>query len=331
MAADSAIAALLPPAAEGRSRLVAATAAVGVSYALLSQGSGTWRPGLNVWFASSLVREYLAGVLSPEARAGGLRGILRAASGRLETLRRVLRLEVDHQRKIIEAGGPAAVAADPTRLWRAGLLHVRTARQADQAAKKSGGGGMAMGSSGPILRDLVLVGGGHSHAHVLLMLGMEPQPGVRVTLITRDMETPYSGMLPGHVAGHYTKEECHIDLAKLGRFANARVVHAEVTGIDIEAQRVQLRSCLDGGERPSIRYDAISVDVGCSPSTCEGMSGYDAARSGADTAQGVATVKPIDRFSEKFERLVAGVESWQAASSADLGGSSKYSNENFED
>ena len=52
-------------------------------------------------------------------------------------------------------------------------------------------------SDSPILRDIVLVGGGHSHAVLLRNFGMQQMPGVRLTLICTDTQTPYSGMLPG--------------------------------------------------------------------------------------------------------------------------------------
>ncbi|MEW6499666.1 MAG: FAD-dependent oxidoreductase, partial [Cyanobacteriota bacterium] len=66
-------------------------------------------------------------------------------------------------------------------------------------------------------QDLVLIGGGHSHAIVLQLLGIKPLPGVRLTLIANTPHAPYSGMLPGYVAGFYKFDECHINLRKLAQ------------------------------------------------------------------------------------------------------------------
>jgi selenide,water dikinase len=101
----------------------------------------------------------------------------------------------------------------------------------------------------PIARELVLVGGGHSHVIVLRMLGMQPIPGLQVTLVSPDTRTPYSGMLPGLIDGHYDEDDIHIDLVPLCRFAGARFVQATVSGLDALMQTVQLEG------RPRIRYD----------------------------------------------------------------------------
>lgn len=108
----------------------------------------------------------------------------------------------------------------------------------------------------PQTRDLVLIGGGHAHALVLRMWGMNPLPGARLTVINPGPTAPYSGMLPGFVAGHYQRDELDIDLVKLARFAGARVVIGAAAGIDTHAQLVHVPG------RPPIAYDVASVDVG---------------------------------------------------------------------
>ena len=80
--------------------------------------------------------------------------------------------------------------------------------------------------------DLVLLGGGHAQLYVLKSFAAAPMPGVRLTLIAREVMTPYSGMLPGFIAGHYAESECHINLAPLAEIAGARLVADAAVGID---------------------------------------------------------------------------------------------------
>ncbi|MCB5199125.1 selenide, water dikinase SelD [Loktanella sp. TSTF-M6] len=108
----------------------------------------------------------------------------------------------------------------------------------------------------PLTRDLVLIGGGHTHALVLRKWGMNPLAGVRVTLISPGPTAPYSGMLPGFVAGHYSRDDLDIDLVQLARFAGARVIDGAVTRIDSAARLITVPG------RAPIAYDAVSVDVG---------------------------------------------------------------------
>ncbi|HVM77708.1 MAG TPA: selenide, water dikinase SelD [Stellaceae bacterium] len=132
--------------------------------------------------------------------------------------------------------------------------------------------------------DIVLVGGGHAHVHVLTAFAMQPAPGVRLTLVTRDLETPYSGMLPGVIAGLYERQEAHIDLLRLAAATGTRLIHAEAVGLDRAAKRLELAG------RPPIAYDILSLDVGIAPA----LGGI------AGAAGHAIAVKPIGSFLEKF-------------------------------
>jgi selenide,water dikinase len=140
----------------------------------------------------------------------------------------------------------------------------------------------------PLTRDLVLIGGGHAHALVLLKWGMQPLPGTRLTVINPGPTAPYSGMLPGHIAGHYTRDELEIDLVRLARFAGARVILDRAVGLDAQAKTVTLQ----GGRQ--IAYDVASIDVGITSELPE-LPGF------TDHAIGA---KPLDTYAETWARYI---------------------------
>lgn len=108
--------------------------------------------------------------------------------------------------------------------------------------------------------DVFLVGGGHTHAIVLRKIGMAGLPaGVRLTLITNLVDTPYSGMLPCHISGLYDFDQSHIDLRPLTRFANCRLVMDEVVQIDVDQNVIHCR------HHPPMAYDVLSIDIGSTP------------------------------------------------------------------
>ena len=108
----------------------------------------------------------------------------------------------------------------------------------------------------PLTRDIVLIGGGHAHALLLRQWGMAPLPGARLTLINPSATAPYTGMLPGFVAGHYSREMLEIDLVRLARFAGARMIFGRAVGIDRDTRLIQVTG------RPDISYDFASFDIG---------------------------------------------------------------------
>lgn len=137
-------------------------------------------------------------------------------------------------------------------------------------------------------RHLVLLGGGHTHALLLRWLAKRPYPDAAVTLISEGPTTPYSGMLPGVIAGHYAPEDMLIDLETLCLHAGVRFVSGRVTGLQPTEQCVRLA---DG---TTVNYDVLSINTGATPSVQ--IAGA------ADHAIGV---KPIRGLYAHWQRLLA--------------------------
>ncbi|MBS25046.1 MAG: bifunctional NADH dehydrogenase FAD-containing subunit/selenide, water dikinase SelD, partial [Gammaproteobacteria bacterium] len=145
-----------------------------------------------------------------------------------------------------------------------------------------------MKASSPIVKHLVLVGGGHSHLAVLKYLGMNPVPGLAITLISRDINTPYSGSLPGYITGVYEFDEIHIDLRPLAQFANARIIQEEIQSIDLTKKEIELH------DRPAISFDLISLNIGSKPDAFNIPGAQDFA----------IGIKPIDKFLSHWDSIL---------------------------
>lgn len=109
------------------------------------------------------------------------------------------------------------------------------------------------------MKHLVLLGGGHAHIEVLRELGERPHDLWTVTLVTPYPWLTYSGMVPGHIAGHYGIDECTIDLASLASRARAQMRWTTAVRIDAAARLV---ACANGA---ILSYELLSIDVGSAP------------------------------------------------------------------
>lgn len=148
-----------------------------------------------------------------------------------------------------------------------------------------------MQQSIPLVRDIVLVGGGHTHALVLHRWAMNPLPGARLTVINPAPTAPYTGMLPGFIAGHYARDDLDINLVRLCRRAGARLVLGKASAIDRTGRVVTVAG------RPPIAYDILSVDIGIT-SDLPMIQGY------LDHA---ASAKPLGTYAQRWDAWLAQV------------------------
>jgi selenide,water dikinase len=101
-------------------------------------------------------------------------------------------------------------------------------------------------------------------------------------------------MIPGFIAGGYTFDECHIDLARLAARTGTRLIPGEAIGIDRAQRQVLLK------DRPPVGYDLLSIDVGSAPNL--------------DTIPGAAEwatpVKPIAELGRRWLAFLERMKTW---------------------
>ncbi len=147
----------------------------------------------------------------------------------------------------------------------------------------------------PCSKDLILVGGGHAHALLLLKWAMNPLPGARVTLINPDTSSPYTGMLPGFVAGHYELNDMNIDLVRLSHYAGVRFVKDEVTNFNLDKQ------CVYRKNGPDIYYDVLSINIGITLAM-EKLTGF---------VEFGTPAKPLGLFAQRWRNYLTTVKKQQ--------------------
>ena len=158
--------------------------------------------------------------------------------------------------------------------------------------------------SNPATHDVVLVGAGHTNMHIVRMFRMNPIRGVRLTVISPTGKAPYSGMLPGTLAGLYTPEDMTVDLYRSVEPVGMQLIVAPAVGLDAKKRRVLLK------DRPPVRFDVCSVGIGSIP----------AMRELWQDEPNVLSIKPMATFLDRLNARLDKLESGSTAKVCVVGG-----------
>lgn len=139
------------------------------------------------------------------------------------------------------------------------------------------------------MKRLVLIGGGHTHALVLNALRSAPLRDVAVSVINPGKTAPYSGMLPGFVAGHYDRGQLDIDLQQLCSWVGATLIEGKACAMHPSARSITL----EGGQE--LAFDVASFDVGIT-SRMERLDGFE---------RHATPAKPLGPFADRWNAFLS--------------------------
>ncbi len=140
-------------------------------------------------------------------------------------------------------------------------------------------------------KHVVLLGVGHTNAHIVRMWGMNPIVDADLTCISDNAIATYSGMLPAALAGQNSRQDMEIDLVRLCASVGARLIVEGVSGLDV-ARRV-----VGFSDRPPIPFDVLSVGIGSVP-TLDGTE---------VEGESLLKIKPMQTFLDRLAMAVKNV------------------------
>lgn len=141
-------------------------------------------------------------------------------------------------------------------------------------------------------KEIVLLGVGHTNAHIVSMWRMHAEAGVRLTCISDHAIATYSGMLPAVLAGQVPEPRMEIDLVRLCAASGARLVIGQVSNLDLKRSEVVFH------DRAPLHFDALSIGIGSVPSSV----------AASQTASSLVAIKPMQTFRQRLTVAVKALE-----------------------
>ena len=135
------------------------------------------------------------------------------------------------------------------------------------------------------IKTLVLLGVGHTNAHILRMWAKCPIPDYRLVCISRFSFVTYSGMLPGTLAGQYQPEEMQIQLLPLVKAAGAELILNEVVGLNLERQELHFQ------QGTTLTFDMLSIGIGSMPIGAKNFN-----------TSALIPIKPMQTFLDRLDQ-----------------------------
>ncbi len=133
-------------------------------------------------------------------------------------------------------------------------------------------------------RHVVLLGVGHTNAHLVRMWRMHAPPDTDLTCLSNFPVVTYSGMLPAVLAQQVPRDEMEIDLVRLCNSVSARLITDPVIGIDHNSREIRFEA------RPNIPFDFLSIGIGSIPS-------FDGVEVESDS---LVRIKPMQTFLQRM-------------------------------